>query len=188
MSNAIPIPGFSTPGAGTEAPLDMLATCHERGGRQCATLRRLVPHLAAKGADEEARTAAANVMRYFDKSARDHYADEEQDLFPAMLESMAGSDAVCLREMISGLTADHRTLEHAWGRVREVLERVAAGETTLLPAETVEALVGRYERHMALENGELMPMAARLLGETELARVGLAMRERRGIDGPKKAK
>lgn len=186
MSNAIPIPGFSTPAAGADAPLEMLATCHERGGRQCATLRRLPPHLAAKGADEEARTAATNVMRYFDKSAKDHYADEEDDLFPALLESMAGSDAVCLREMIAGLTADHRTLEEAWRRVRAVLVRVAAGEAVPLAVETVEALAGHYERHMAREDGELMPMAARLLGEAELARIGRAMRARRGIDGPKR--
>jgi len=43
----------------------MLARCHGRLERQCATLRRLV----AQGANDEARIAAANVMRYFDTSA-----------------------------------------------------------------------------------------------------------------------
>ena len=186
MSTSKPIPGFSSPAAGTEAPLEMLATCHERGARQCATLRRLQPHLVEKGADEEARTAATAVMRYFDKAAKDHYADEEEDLFPAMLESMAASDAVCLRAMIEGLIADHRLLESAWRDVRAVLLRVAAGEAVPLSAASVEALVGGYEQHMAREDGELMPMAARLLGEAELARIGLAMRTRRGIDGPKR--
>lgn len=186
MSTSKPIPGFSSPATGTEAPLEMLATCHERGARQCATLRRLQPHLEAKGADEEARTAATGVMRYFDKAAKDHYADEEEDLFPAMLESMAASDAVCLREMIEGLIADHRILERAWREVRAVLEQVAAGAAVPLSAASVETLVGRYEQHMAREDAELMPMAARLLGDAELARIGLAMRERRGIDGPKR--
>lgn len=41
-------------------------------------------------------------MRYFDTAAR-HHEDEEQDLFPALLESMAGSDAVCLRELTASL-------------------------------------------------------------------------------------
>lgn len=186
MSTTKPIPGFPTPAAGTEAPLEMLATCHERGARQCATLRRLQAHLEVKGADEEARTAATGVMRYFDKAAKDHYADEEDDLFPAMLESMAASDAVCLREMIEGLIADHRILESAWREVREVLLRVAAGEAAPLSATKVEALVGRYEQHMAREDDQLMPMAARLLEDAELARIGLAMRERRGIGGPKR--
>ena len=187
MSNTSAIPGFSTPAAGPEAPLEMLAVCHQRGARQCATLRRLVPHLAATGGDEQTRSAATSVMRYFDKSAVDHFADEERDLFPALLESMAGSDAVCLREMIAGLTADHRDLEAAWLRARAVLVQVAAGEPAPRAAQAIDALVTRYERHMAREDDELMPMAARLLGQAALENIGRAMRERRGIDGPKRS-
>ena len=175
------LPGFSAPAAGTEAPLEMLSACHRRVERQCATLRRLVPHLAAHGADPAARTAATNVMRYFDTSAQHHHADEEEDLFPVLIESMAGSDAVCLREMIEGLKADHRALGAIWSRLRGVLERVAAGESVPLAADDVEALVGRYERHIEREESELLPMAARLLSDDDLARIGRAMRERRGI-------
>ena len=47
-------------------------------------------------------------MRDFDTSARHHHDDEERDLFPALIESMAGSDAVCLRELTAALTAEHR--------------------------------------------------------------------------------
>jgi hypothetical protein len=43
---------------------------------------------------------------------------------------MAGSDAICLREMIEVLTADHRLLEAAWRRLRDVLDRIVAGEST----------------------------------------------------------
>jgi hemerythrin-like domain-containing protein len=157
----------------------MLAACHGRIESQCATLRRLVPHLAANGADSQARSAAANVMRYFDTSARHHHADEEEDLFPALIESMAGSDAVCLREMIQGLTADHRALEAAWQRLRRVLEWIAAGEFSPLAADDVEAMIDLYERHIEREESELLPMAARLLNEDDLARIGRAMRARR---------
>ena len=45
----------------------------------------------------------------------------------------------------------------------------------------MEALIGRYERHIEREEKELLPMAARLLSDDELARIGRAMRERRGI-------
>lgn len=173
------LPALFEPPPGIEAPLEMLAACHGRIERQCATLRRLVPHLARHGVDPKARVAAANVMRYFDTSARHHHADEEQDLFPALIESVAGSDAVCLRGVIQGLTADHRALEAAWDRLRRVLERIAAGETAPLAASDVEAMVGLYERHIEREESELLPMAARLLNEDELARIGRAMRERR---------
>lgn len=177
----IDLQSLTGPAAGMEAPLEMLSACHGRVERQCATLRRLVPHLAAHGADGEARVAAANVMRYFDTAARHHHADEEEDLFPALLESMAGSDAVCLRALVEGLTAEHRELESAWRRVRRALERIEAGEAAPLAAEVVEGLAQLYERHIAREESELLPMAARLLGEEELARIGRAMRARRGI-------
>lgn len=177
----IDLASLTGPAASLEVPLEMLSACHGRVERQCATLRRLVPHLAAQGADEQARTAAANVMRYFNTSAKHHHADEEEDLFPALIESMAASDAVCLHGLIDGLKADHRALEAAWQRLRRVLERIAAGEPAPLAADNVEALVGLYERHIAREESELLPMAARLLSENELARIGRAMRERRGI-------
>jgi hemerythrin-like domain-containing protein len=174
-------PGFSTPAAGTEAPLEMLSACHDRMARQCATLRRLVPHLAEHGADGAARTAAANVMRYFDTSAKHHHADEEEDLFPALIASMAGSDAVCLRELTERLRTDHRALEKAWQCVRGVLEKVARGEAARLAPDDVQALVGQYEGHIEREEKELLPMAARLLSDDDLDRIGRAMRARRGI-------
>jgi hemerythrin-like domain-containing protein len=160
----------------------MLSACHDRIETQCATLRRLVPHLLVHGVDEEARAAATRVIRYFDTSALHHHADEEDDLFPALIESMAGSDAICLRDMIDGLTADHRALAACWRHLRAILERIAAGERVPLLFDDVEALAVRYERHIEREEKELLPMAARLLSDDDLARIGRAMRARRGID------
>lgn len=160
----------------------MLSACHGRIETQCATLRRLVPHLLVHGVDEEARAAATRIIRYFDTSALHHHADEEDDLFPALIESMAGSDAICLRDMIDGLTADHRALAACWRHLRAILERIAAGERVPLLFDDVEALAVRYERYIEREEKELLPMAARLLSDDDLARIGRAMRARRGID------
>jgi hemerythrin-like domain-containing protein len=180
MSNIIP--GHSAPTAGFEVPLEMLSACHYRIQRQCETLRRLVEHLAARGADAEARGAAAAVMRYFDTAGRDHHADEEEDLFPALIESMAGSDAVCLREITEGLAAEHREIESKWQRVRAALERISAGESGSLASSDVEALAFAYDRHIEREEGEVLPMAARLLSDETLDVIGRAMRRRRGIE------
>ena len=65
--------------------------------------------------------------------------------------------------------------------MRAALERIAAGTSARLPSEDVEALIGGYERHIEREETELLPMAARLLSDDELARIGRAMRRRRGI-------
>ena len=174
-------PGFAGPAAGFEAPLEMLAACHGRIQAQCATLRRLALHLAAHGTDAQARSAAVAVMRYFDSAALDHHADEENDLFPALLEAMAGSDAVCIRDLTARLAAEHRELEAAWAQLRMVLAEIAAGLTSRLDDEQLLAFTGLYEAHLALEEGELLPMAERLLDDAQLDAIGRAMRERRGV-------
>jgi hemerythrin-like domain-containing protein len=175
------IPGFSAPSASFEAPLEMLAACHGRIRSQCATLQRLRSHVPALGADAAARTAARSVIRYFDTSARHHHEDEERDLFPALLESMAGSDPVCIRELTGALAEDHRRLEELWSAVRTWLVAVHGGKG--LPADdaAIDAFVDLYERHAAREEQELFPMAERLLGADELERIGRAMRIRRGV-------
>ena len=176
-----PFPGHSAPSGGFEVPLEMLSACHHRVERQCTTLRRLVPHLAAHGVDADARSAAAAVLRYFETAAPDHHADEENDLFPALIESMAGSDAVCIRELVAALTADHRQLEALWRRLRPLLQALAAGQPQPLMASDVDPLLSLYAQHIAREDTELLPLAARLLDEPALATVGRAMRERRGV-------
>jgi len=185
MSATSPIPGFSAPAAGFEAPLEMLAACHGRIGQQCETLRRLVAHLAAQGSgalpDEQARSAAANVMRYFDTAAPQHHADEDEDLFPALLEAMAGSDAVCIRDLTERLAGEHEALELAWERLRVKLAVIAAGGAGPLTQADVERFIGLYASHIEMEEHELLPMAARLLSDAQLDEIGRAMRARRGV-------
>jgi hemerythrin-like domain-containing protein len=181
---SLDLPGHQAPAVGFEVPLEMLAACHGRVQDQCATLRRLGAHLVRWGADRQAQEAAAAVMRYFDTATVHHHADEEADLFPALIESMAGSDAVCLRELTASLTAQHRELEALWRRLRRGLERVAAGYATPLAEHEVGHFVELYARHIAREEAELLPMARRLLSDAELDRIGLAMRERRGTLEP----
>ena len=174
-------PGFSTPAAGFEAPLEMLSACHGRVERQCETLLRLVPHLAANGPDAAAREAAQNVMRYFDTSARHHHADEEDDLFPALLQAAPQAGLAGLRELIAALQAQHRELEQAWNDLRRMLDEVCQESRRELDAAAVEHLVGLYRSHIAREEAELLPLAAQTLGPAQLDRVGGAMRARRGI-------
>lgn len=178
---ATEFPGYSGPQASTEAPLEMLAACHIRIRRQCDTLQRLVPHLKQHGCDADARTAASSVIRYFDTAAVHHHADEEEDLFPAMIESMAGSDAVCIREMTNALVVEHRHLEAAWRALRKVLIDISEGSCATLDTDTVDTFTAAYIRHMQIEEDEVLPMADRLLSQADIERIGRAMRLRRGI-------
>ena len=60
------------------------------------------------------------------------------------------------------------------------LDQVAAGNPLALASDDVQAFVSLYERHIAREEAELLPMAKRLLSDADLDHIGLAMRERRG--------
>lgn len=177
----ISFPGFDAPAAGFEAPLEMLSACHGRVERQCQTMLRLVPHLAANGPDQAAREAAQNIMRYFDTSAKHHHADEEEDLFPALLLWAPDAELARSRELIDALRAQHRELEQAWTQLRWKLEGVWLGTMSALDADEVASLVELYRLHIAREEEELLPLAARLLGNAQLDVVGRAMRTGRGI-------
>jgi len=158
----------------------MLAACHTRVEKQCCTLERLQAHLGTHGSDTAAQEAAHAVLRYFNSAAKHHHEDEEENLFPALLEAMAGSDAVCIRELTEALEADHRILEQRWAALRVKLQAIAQGEALVLSEEEVEVFVDSYRTHILREDTELLPMAQRLLDDQALRAIGQAMRERRG--------
>jgi hemerythrin-like domain-containing protein len=177
---AVSFPGGPAAAPGPDDPLALLSACHGRIARQCATLTRLAAHLPAQGSDAAAQTAAASVARYFDTAAAHHHEDEEADLFPALIESMAGSDAGCLHALVQGLVAEHRRLADLWTPLREVLSEIATGRPAALPAAQVQAFTEAYAAHIQREEDELLPMAARLISDDALADIGQAMKARRG--------
>ncbi|MEK9803656.1 MAG: hemerythrin domain-containing protein, partial [Curvibacter sp.] len=97
------LPGFDSPAAGFEQPYDMLTACHERVQRTLALLERLIAHVDRHGHDTQSRSAAADVLRYFDLAAPLHHQDEELHVFPALL---AGQDAA-LQAVVRRLQAEH---------------------------------------------------------------------------------
>lgn len=165
--------------ADSQSPLAALYACHRRVLAYCATLRRLVLHLAESGCNREAQVISHGVLRFFDNEIPQHYADEEEDLFPALIDSMAGSDAVCLQALTRGSAEQHRALAVQWNMLREPLEEIAAGRGSRLSSESVETFTRLWGDHIGVEEGELLSMASRLLTDGDLARVNRAMRVRR---------
>jgi len=162
-----------------EPPLDVLAAWHRQGQGVFETMRRLAKGAPALSVDEAAQRHAQSVLSYFDRSIAVHHEDEERDLFPALVESMAGSDPVCLREMIAALTDEHRALAAAWRGLRPAFAGLAAGTPSTLPLEHVQALVGQCERLFRREDEELLPMASRLLSDEARHEIFAAMLARR---------
>ena len=165
--------------ADAQSPLAALYDCHQRVLSYCTTLDRLVSHIAEFGCNRQAQVVSHGVLRFFDNEVPQHYADEEEDLFPALIESMAGSDAVCLQALTKGSAEQHRALAVQWNVLRKPLEEIAAGKGSLLSSETVEAFARQWRDHIGVEEGELLSMASRLLTDGDLARVQRGMRVRR---------
>ena len=162
-------------------PLDMLAACHGRIEAQCATLQRLASHLPVHGADAQAQQAASNVMRFFDSAGRHHKEDEECDFFPALIAAAKGERTERVALLVAQLTREHDELERRWLTLRDTLEMIAHGEGVLLDVESAQAFCAMYREHMTVEEEQLIPLAAALLGTVALRCLSTSMARRRGV-------
>ena len=162
---------------GFDDPLEMLEACHGRIRAQCGTLQKLQQYLPLHGCDGQARQAAQAILRYFDTAGQHHHEDEENDLFPAL----RGTMNVEAGELVGRLLQEHRGMEAAWQRLRSLLLAVADGRSDLLDAGAAADFIAVYDRHIELENGRLLPLAASLLSATQLEAIGRSMAARRGV-------
>ena len=177
--NALPdsAPGF-------DQPIAVLKHCHDRIRKQLATLEKLLPHLAAHGADIQAQQAAAAVIKYFDKAAHLHHADEEQDLIPMLAASAQGEDAALLAQLVPEILDQHRQMDAMWQILHEQLCAIADGSAALLRENDVRRFADTYSAHMEREESHIAPMAKRLFSAAQMAQLGQAMQIRRGIALP----
>lgn len=172
----IDLPG-NTPAPTFDLPLDMLRACHTRIMLLCSTLNKLLHHLPAHGCDSQARQAARAVLLYFDTSGHYHHQDEEMDLFPLLLATPS-DDA---HEVVMRLLGEHHEMDAAWLRLRARLHDIAEGHSATLEESVVANFSKAYERHIAFENSQLLPIAARLLSPQQLHELGKRMAARRGV-------
>jgi hypothetical protein len=172
-------PDTPEPPSGSEQALDAMAGCNQRLLRHCAALRRLALYVGECGFDGEAGAATGRLLYFFDRVLPLHHADQKADLFPALIESMAGSDAVCLHEITEGLAQQHREVWRLWQRLRPALLDLASGRAAALPVHEIEAFITHCHAVVAREDGELLPMAARLLSDGDLERIGASIASRR---------
>lgn len=168
------------PSASFEQPFEMLEACHERVHRMLGLLARLREHMCTHGADEQARQAARDVMRYFDQAAPQHHMDEELHVFPRLL---AQGDAKVVAT-VKQLQQDHIRMEAGWARARQVLAAVEQGalqRTSVQDDADLDAFADLYGEHIRAEEGIAYPAAASLMDEQALATMGQEMMRRRGV-------
>ena len=179
MGTTAAFPGFDSPGVGFEQPFEMLEACHERVQRSLALLGKLVDHIDAHGHDAQSRSAAADVLRYFDRAAPLHHEDEEVNVFPLLL----ALDDPSLHAAVHRLQADHRRMVTLWAAVREPLLRwsrpQASGPVDTPTRADIDAFRALYGAHIETEEGRVYPAARARLDAAELSDMGRQMQARR---------
>ncbi len=164
------------PGAGFDAPFEMLDACHQRVERMLVLLGRLSAHLGTHGADEQAQQAARDVMRYFDLAAPHHHEDEERHVLPRLRE--CGQAALAERVL-----REHAAMAVAWADVRGVLLGIEQGRCPVDIAAVVQqwlAFAALYREHIALEEREVFPLAREHVSAEGLRAMADEMARRRG--------
>jgi len=160
-------------------PLGLLSACHRRMLGFCDLLARMQPHLATRGADEEAVDAARRVIHYFDTAAMLHHLDEERDLFPLLTRRPT------LVPLIDRLRAEHRELESQWQTLASQLRHILGGAVEAEAFEdAVKLFCGTCREHIDREETQLLPAAQECLESHELRGLGRAMAARRGLGAP----
>lgn len=170
----------SRPAAGYEQPFEMLEACHERVHRMLVLLERLQAHVASHGADDQARQAARDVMRYFDQAAPQHHLDEELHVFPALLATGDPGLARTVRRLMD----DHASMESLWSRARDALAALAEGGLSgfdTVQKDVLHAFASLYAGHIAAEEQVAYPAARLALAPADLDAMARDMMRRRGV-------
>ena len=163
-----------------EQPFEMMEACHERLHRMLALLAKLRAHLPQHGADEQARQAAKDVMRYFDQAAPQHHRDEELHVFPPLLAQGDERTVAVVRK----LQHDHEAMEARWVQARTVLNGITEGavhEVDTQQARALDEFAGLYGEHIDAEERLAYPAARGLLGDEQVKAMGEEMARRRVV-------
>lgn len=144
-----------------EVPLAGFSQCHLGILSQLQAFEQL-PVLQAAAA--QACTVAHHTLDLFKFAVDGHHADEENELFPAVLRSAApGDESQRVQAMVERLTAEHRTIEACWRKLAPAVTAVAHAQSGELDPAAVHDLVQRYMAHALFEEQEFFPLAIAIL-------------------------
>ena len=149
---AVPVPSdFEVLDPAHRAAIDMLQH-----------LDILVRRLADRGVDAEARHQAREVLDYFNGPGLGHHAQEESQVFPALL---ASGDAELVQH-VQRLRQDHGWIEEDWRELAPQIDAIANGydwyDLAVLQA-AVPIFSALCHEHIALEECVVYPAAKNLL-------------------------
>lgn len=159
-----------------DEPLAYIFADHFRQRTVCSALRRFV--LEGRVLREDADAVAA----FLSNDVQLNHADEEKDLFPAVLRRARARDN--LGGVLARLVEDHR-------RSGPIIESIVAAmscgaaEAVVIDAaarERIETYASSQSGHLALENGIVLAIARVRLTKADLDAMTRGMKARRGSE------
>jgi hemerythrin-like domain-containing protein len=166
-----------TPGASATSAFVVLDECHRQTLAALDKLEAIVERLDS-GVDQSTQTLAADVVRHFAATARQHHEDEERHVFPKLL---VNADAETEQNILR-LQQDHHWLEEDWWELEPHLDAIARGQNWYDAAflrDGVEVFAALSRDHIALEETFLYPEARARTGPVEAQAMGREMAARR---------
>lgn len=154
-------------------PLGLIRACHGRMLKLLELMERMIEYQTDKGVDKDLSDSAQKVLRYFDIAAPLHHQDEELDLFPLIQHDAD------LAAMAETLEVEHAHHDRLWSQLRPALVNIVEGQSDGRLNHLAPEFIQAYRDHIAIENDQLLPAAAKLLQDTDLSPMGERMAARR---------
>jgi hemerythrin-like domain-containing protein len=167
-------------------PLGVLSDCHRRVEHFLQLLITVTEQARGGALSAAQRDALEVAQRYFAEAAPKHTADEEDSLF-RLLRASQHADAPEALAIADALSRDHADAAAHHAAVDALAAQwLSAGHLAPASARALAAhlaeLAAMYRSHIAVEDGELFPLARRVLTPTALTTLGQEMARRRGLD------
>jgi len=167
-------------------PLGLLSDCHRRIETFLGVLVKVTSQSRGAELTADQRDGLEVALRYFRDAAPKHTRDEEESLFPRMCAS-SDERARSAISLLDELHRDHELADGAHAEVdalgsRWLSEGSLSSESTARLTELLGRLSSTYQRHIAVEDNEVFPLAGQVLTSAELAAVGREMATRRSVD------
>ena len=128
-----------------------------------------------------AQDVAQRTVDFFRVAVFEHHKEEEEALFPAVLQSaQPGDELTQVTTLVEALTVEHRLIENLWRQLEPELRHIAKGQSFHLNAPLLQDLVSRYQAHAKSEEQQLLPLAETILGRNghHMAALGLSLHMR----------
>lgn len=166
-------------------PLGLLSDCHRRIEHFLHVLTTVDREACGGQLGGEYRRALEGALKYFETAAPKHTADEEESLFPR-LRASGDPEAERALALMQRLESDHETADGHHTAVNTLVrrwlehDRLDAGDAAVL-REHLAALHALYRAHIAIEDRDVFPAAARALDAGTLEEIGREMAARRSV-------